>query len=82
MSSCGNVLSQRTDIPSRCYLSWVQRNPLRFNKCRECKILPICVGGCPDLHKQSGDGLPVCDSIKYNISSVIDFYCKCLTKGV
>jgi len=28
------------------YYDWITRNPLEFDECRNCKILPICCGGC------------------------------------
>jgi uncharacterized protein len=30
----------------RCFLDW---NPLEDAKCKECRVLPICMGGCPYL---------------------------------
>lgn len=55
------------------YLKWVNWNPMNWEKCRECNILPICMGGCPDeaLNKNKG---PVCDAIKYNLDRVLDYY--------
>ncbi len=28
------------------YYQWMSRNPLEFDKCRICKLLPVCGGGC------------------------------------
>jgi uncharacterized protein len=28
------------------YNAWIDRNPLKFPKCKKCKMLPICGGGC------------------------------------
>ena len=54
--SCGNVKNFDADNLGKNYLSAIQWNPIRHAKCRECKYLPICMGGCPDAMKNSADG--------------------------
>jgi uncharacterized protein len=49
------------------YMTW---NHLNFKKCRECNILPICSGNCPNLG--SGKNEPQCITWKYNIEDLID----------
>ena len=72
--SCGNVENFDIDELGKNYLSAVQWNPIRHAKCRECKYLPICMGGCPDAMKNSADGQPVCGTVKYNLDEVLRFY--------
>ncbi len=51
------------------FLSW---DPFQLSACRECHILPLCLGGCPrqglDL-KQSTHG--ACCSWKYNLEEML-----------
>lgn len=54
--SSGNVNDGENLTLERNYLSWIQWNPIRHPKCRECACLPICIGGCPDAMRTSDDG--------------------------
>ena len=73
-SSCGNVRDGDDFSPGTNYLSWIQWNPIRHPKCRECACLPICMGGCPYLMRTSDDGQPVCGRVKYNLDKVLAYY--------
>lgn len=77
--SCGHI-SEMEKIASNEYLKWIQWNPLKNKKCKECKMLPICMGGCPDLVIDNKND-PVCDIVKYNLDNIIKFYYEKL-KGV
>jgi uncharacterized protein len=48
------------------YLFW---SPFDFEQCRECNILPICMGGCPYQGKQ--DERPQCEKWKYNLTNIL-----------
>jgi len=43
-------------------------NPLENNECRECNVLPLCMGGCPDHIIQNGTAK--CNSIRYNAKEI------------
>ncbi|MBQ4404740.1 MAG: radical SAM protein [Selenomonadaceae bacterium] len=73
-SSCGNVNDGDEITLEKNYLSWIQWNPIKHPKCRECFCLPICIGGCPHLARTSDDGQPVCGTVKYNLEKVIEYY--------
>ena len=77
--SCGHI-SEMEKIVSNEYLKWIQWNPLKNIKCKECKMLPICMGGCQDLVIDKKND-PVCDTVKYNLDNIIKFYYEKL-KGV
>lgn len=72
--SCGNVTDFENNELGNNYLSWIEWNPIRHPKCRECNLLPICMGGCPDAMRNSEDGQPVCGTIKYNLDKVLNYY--------
>ena len=78
--SCGSV-KEKDKIINPTFLKWIQRDPLLFQKCRDCNMLPICMGGCPDLSVKSLDKTPVCDTVKFNLESVIEFYYNHLKDG-
>lgn len=79
--SCGNI-ADFDQAPLRDnYLSWIEWNPLRHEKCRECKYLPLCMGGCSDARRNSEDGQPVCGTVKYNLDKVLKYYYEQLKGG-
>ena len=71
--SSGNVNNLGENF-GKNYLSWIQWNPIRHPKCRECACLPICMGGCPDAMRTSNDKQPVCGRVKYNLERVLKHY--------
>ncbi len=71
--SSGNVNNLSKEF-TKNYLSWIQWNPIRHSKCRECVCLPICMGGCPDAMRISIDKQPVCGRVKYNLEKVLEHY--------
>ena len=72
--SSGNVNDGDNLALEKNYLSWIQWNPIRHTKCRECNCLPICTGGCPDMMRNSDDGQPVCGTVKYNLEKILNYY--------
>lgn len=74
--SCGNIKNFKI---TGNYLSWLQWNPIRHEKCRNCNCLPICVGGCPHAMRTSKDGQPVCGTVKYNLEKILESYYRQLT---
>lgn len=80
--SSGNVNDGDNLALEKNYFSWIQWNPIRHQKCRECACLPICMGGCPDVMRNSDDGQPVCRAAKYNLDKVLSYYYEQLKGGV
>ncbi len=72
--SSGNVNDGDNLTLEKNYLSWIQWNPIKHIKCRECNYLPICMGGCPDAMRNSNDKQPVCGAVKYNLDKVLNHY--------
>lgn len=60
------------------YYDWMARDPLLMKKCRDCKLLPICGGGCPGMAWQEHKTYHAehCGAIKDLIHSQIIFYLK------
>lgn len=62
--SIGHVASY-TAAPNR----WLQFDPTEDLECRDCKFLPICLGGCPDVRFESKGGRKECCSEKFVIQA-------------
>lgn len=65
----GNVrdLENQTVDEAMREINWLEWTPFRYAVCRECKIFPICMGGCPFTLYDNDDALPICDEWKYNL---------------
>lgn len=73
-TAIGNLLDDDFDLTNYKHGMWLGRNPFCNEECRKCKLLPICMGGCPynnvALKKENE-----CDLIKYNIKEVmLEYY--------
>lgn len=51
-------------------LKWINRTPFDDSDCKECRLLPICMGGCPKMGHKDANGKS-CDLWKYNIENMI-----------
>lgn len=62
------------DTPNSRYISqqidWVLTNPFE-GKCLDCKLLPICMGGCPYLKKEEKEA--VCEKWIYNFEEMLKY---------
>lgn len=46
----GHVLTDRESEPMRsCVQQWRDYSPFRDPVCRDCNVLPLCMGGCPHV---------------------------------
>lgn len=64
--SCGNV-SDLSSMDATNYSNiskWVSWSPFEYEKCRKCKILPLCMGGCT-YHCSLNSNVPECTEWKY-----------------
>lgn len=73
---CGNVKVEIDPFhPNHFpFLNW---NPFKNQNCRDCSILPLCMGGCPHRivwRKESLDDN--CDSWKYNLDEMLEIICQ------
>ncbi len=48
-------------------IRWLTWEPFEFSACRECKLLPICQGGCPYQGMFVQDNVPHCPEWKYSL---------------
>ncbi len=48
-------------------------DPFENDSCRNCDILPICMGGCPSRRDDRGlDSAKLCDSWRFNLEPMLD----------
>lgn len=47
--------------------AWVQFQPEDDPECRDCKLLPICQGGCADVHIRTGGAERNCTPLRYTL---------------
>lgn len=62
----GKALGLNLNYNYTQYMNW---SPFSFKKCRECKILPICMGGCQYNGMELGE--PICENWKYELEEYI-----------
>ena len=68
----GNVL-QDVDYKSAEFLRLFNFDPFEQDSCRDCGILPLCMGGCPARRAdRSIDESEFCDSWKYNLNPMLE----------
>lgn len=58
-----------TDLEKHNMSFWLNNSPFKDDECKECKILPICMGGCPYLKVKLGH--KICLKWKNDIETVI-----------
>ena len=72
--SVGSVsdLNTASDLQQRVQADYLLWSPFDHQKCVECEILPICMGGCP-YNGMWHKGEPECEKWKYNMTETLQF---------
>lgn len=73
--SVGNVLNceEMTERNLNVNAEYILWSPFEFEKCVECKMLPMCMGGCP--YNGIASGIPECENWKYSLrDTLINIY--------
>lgn len=60
-------ISSKEEAILQSYMLW---SPFEHQKCLECSILPICMGGCP-YNGMINNGVPECEKWKFNIKEAL-----------
>lgn len=70
----GNLLDERADRKKylRNQVKWLSWSTFEKKECKECNILPLCMGGCP-LHSmdETLDDSFKCHTYKYNLEKIL-----------
>ena len=48
---------------------WLNWGPFNFPECEACRLLPLCMGGCPYISIGLGRG--ACKELKHNLKETI-----------
>lgn len=72
--SVGNIkkiesFDRLAEYPNQNYTKYLTWSPFYFEKCKKCRILPICQGGCSYNGIKAGE--PICDNWKYTLEEYI-----------
>ena len=77
----GNINDPYFDLAGHKNGSWIGMDPLQIEECKNCNVLPLCVGGCP-FSRRSQKQSANCDLIKYNIKDVMLTYYNYAKEGL
>lgn len=64
----GNIKDDKIKY-NQIFLDYLLWSPFDYEKCRECKYLPLCMGGCPYDGLRLGE--PECEKWIYNLKEVL-----------
>lgn len=59
------------DVKSPIDKMWQEFSPSKSVDCKNCRVLPLCMGGCSHARILKGAASPPCESIKYNINRFV-----------
>lgn len=74
--SCGNLKTSVDPFHPNLFhfLNW---NPFKNENCKECNILPLCMGGCPHRVVWKKEKVEDnCESWKYNLDEMLEIVCQ------
>lgn len=78
-NNVGNIMDlSRGKKLKASHISWLTWDPLDFNQCRKCKVLPLCMGGCPHNGMKINGGRPECSEIRFNLESIVKNHYRCV----
>ena len=70
--SMGNIRNE-IDYNQPAFTSLFNFDPFDDETCRNCSILPVCLGGCPARRSRSGVAHEqVCDTWKHNLKPMLE----------
>ncbi len=74
-NTIGHLLKEQEGRYNRRLIEFMSWDPFERQECRECEILPICMGGCPYQAYQAGlTERGVCDSWKGNLVEMLQLF--------
>jgi len=77
--SVGSIFDdQRTDRQRKNLETYKRWDPFALAECKECDILPVCMGGCP-VHAMRADveSRGVCSPWKFNLAEMLELRYRC-----
>lgn len=79
--SIGNIKDISKNLKPESYqfsntLKYATHSPFDSKECVECKLLPVCMGGCPYFNVNRDTSKP-CEKWKYNLEQIIKYTYTC-----
>ena len=71
------TLDSNLNSISKHNLPWLIQSPFESSKCRNCKILPLCFGGCRHKAITENKLKPVCEINEINLKNKIEAFLSC-----
>ena len=67
--------SGRIELVAENKQHWEKHNPYRYDKCKSCKVQPLCKGGCPwEAKKMEDHEIGDCSPLKWNLPDKLRLY--------
>lgn len=66
----GSLFEEKNSNLSPKLVEWLSYDPFENSKCKNCSIMPICMGGCANVVIKGNE--PHCDPLKFNTYDFID----------
>jgi uncharacterized protein len=72
-ASIGKIgdLTQQNNEKENHEIQWLSWEPFEYSGCVECKMLPICMGGCANQAMFINKGRPECKEWKYGLENYV-----------
>ena len=68
----GHLLESPNDKMKENIYQWLSKDPFSRKECTDCKLLPICMGGCPYQYGLTGSSS--CHGWKHHLNESLLFY--------
>lgn len=69
----GNIINGASEIFNTKNALRISHNPIKEEKCKDCKVLSLCMGGCPQTNEYKKTS-HTCDQIKYMLQGIMEKY--------
>jgi uncharacterized protein len=80
----GRIADDGSELVTNPYnlLKWLGWDPFEISECRNCKVLPLCMGGC--IHKIVNSGMDIekgCLKMRFSMDQIIEIFGESFSGG-
>lgn len=81
----GHIDDEGQEVVTNPYnlMKWLGWDPFEIKECTECKVLPVCMGGCS--HKIMNSNMQVengCARLRFSMDEIVELYGELKTQGL
>lgn len=78
----GRIGDDGSEIVTNPYnlMKWLGWDPFKIDECRDCKVLPLCMGGCS--HKIMNSGMNIekgCLKLRFSMEEIVNLFAETVT---